>query len=208
MAFNLIPKEIKFFDCLTLQAENTVKAIEYFKQAVKNGAIDEEVVKKVRDYEHEGDTLCHEIVDMLNRTFITPLDREDIYALANTLDDVLDLINAMSNRMKLYKLDPRDEYFTQFIDTIDQSVIALSNAVKHLHDNKRQRRVLDHCIEINRLENLGDILREKAISHLFETEKDPIMVIKWKEIYEVAEGTLDTCEHVAKMIESIMVKHG
>lgn len=208
MGFNLIPKEVKFFDYLTLQAENTVKAIEYFKSAVKKGVIDEEVVKKVRDYEHEGDTLSHEIVDMLNRTFITPLDREDIYALANTLDDVLDLINAIANRMKLYKLDPCDEYFVQFIDTIDQSVIALSNAVKHLHDSKRQRRVLDHCIEINRLENLGDVIRAKAIGHLFENEKDPIMVIKWKEIYEVAEGTLDTCEHVAKMIESIMVKHG
>lgn len=208
MGFNLIPKELKFFDYLTLQAENTVKAAEYFKHAVKKGVIDEEVVKKVRDFEHEGDTLSHEIVDMLNRTFITPLDREDIYALANTLDDVLDLINAITNRMRLYKLDPRDEHFVQFIDTIDQAVVALANAVKHLHDNKRQRRVLDHCIEINRLENVGDVIRAKAISHLFETEENPIMVIKWKEIYEVAEGTLDTCEHVAKMIESIMVKHG
>jgi len=208
MAFNFIPKEVKFFDYLTLQAENAVKTIDYFKSAVKKGVVDEEVVKKVRDFEHEGDTLAHEIVDMLNRTFITPLDREDIYALANTLDDVVDLINAISNRVRLYKLNPSDEYFLQFIDTIDQSVVALANAVKHLHDNKRQRRVLDHCIEVNRLENTGDLIREKAISHLFETEKDPIMVIKWKEIYEVAEGTLDTCEHVAKVIESILVKHG
>jgi len=208
MAFNFIPKEVKFFDYLTLQAENAVKTIAYLKSAVKKGVLDEEVIKKIRDFEHEGDTLSHEIVDMLNRTFITPLDREDIYALANTLDDVVDLINAMSNRMRLYKLNPSDEYFVQFIDTIDQSVVALSNAVKHMHDSKRQRRVLDHCIEVNRLENTGDSIREKAISHLFETEKDPIMVIKWKEIYEVAEGTLDTCEHVAKVIESILVKHG
>ena len=130
MAFNLIPKEVKFFDYLTLQAENTVKTVEYLKAAVKKGVIDEEVVKKIRDYEHEGDTLCHEIVDMLNRTFITPLDREDIYALANTLDDVLDLVNAITNRMRLYKLDPCDEHFVQFVETIDQSVIALANAVK------------------------------------------------------------------------------
>lgn len=208
MAFNLIPKEVKFFDYLNLQAENVVKASACLRSFLKHGAIDEAAAKKIHDIEHEGDTLSHEIVDMLNRTFITPIDREDIYTLANTLDDVLDLINAMTNRMRLYKLDPRDEYFTQFVDTIDQSAAALAQAVKHMHDTKRQRRILDHCIEVNRLENLGDMIREKAISRLFETEKDPMMVIKWKEIYEVAEGTLDTCEHVAKVIESILVKHG
>ncbi|MFA6434850.1 MAG: DUF47 family protein [Elusimicrobiales bacterium] len=208
MSFNFVPKELKFFDFLSLQADTIVKAADCFKASVKKGLFDEETVKKIKDYEHEGDTLAHEIVDMLNRTFITPIDREDIYSLANTLDDILDMINSMSNRIKLYKLNACDEYLVQFADTIDQSTRALCNAVKHLHDTKRTRRVLDHCIEVNRLENLGDQIREKAISHLFETEKDPIMVIKWKEIYEVAEGTLDTCEHVAKVIEAILVKNG
>jgi hypothetical protein len=208
MPINFMPKEVKFFDYLNLQAENIVKAADCFKHSVKKGAFDEETVKKIKDFEHEGDTLAHEIVDMLNRTFITPIDREDIYALANTLDDILDMINSMSNRIRLYKLNANEEYMVQFADTIDQSAQALANAVKHMHDTKRARRVLDHCIEVNRLENMGDQIREKAISNLFETEKDPIMVIKWKEIYEVAEGTLDTCEHVAKVIESILVKHG
>ena len=208
MPINFMPKEVKFFDYLNLQAENLVKASSYFKSILKNGVMDEAAAKKIHDYEHEGDTLSHEITDMLNRTFITPIDREDIYALANQLDDVLDMINAMAGRMKLYKLDPGNDYFSQFIDLIDQSSVALSNAVKHMHDTKRARRVLDHCIEINRLENMGDQVREKAIGSLFETEKDPIMVIKWKEMYEVAEGTLDKCEHVAKVIESILVKHG
>ena len=208
MAINFLPKEVKFFDYLNLQAENLVKASGYFKSILRNGVLNEDSARKIHDLEHEGDTLSHEITDMLNRTFITPIDREDIYALANQIDDVMDMLNAMAGRMKLYKLDPADEYFAQFIDLIDQSSVALSNAVKHMHDTKRARRVLDHCIEINRLENLGDAVREKAISNLFETEKDPIMVIKWKEIYEVAEGTLDKCEHVAKVIESILVKHG
>jgi predicted phosphate transport protein (TIGR00153 family) len=208
MAINFMPKEVKFFDYLNLQAENLVKATGYFKSILKNGVLNEDSARKIHDLEHEGDTLTHEITDMLNRTFITPIDREDIYALANQLDDVLDMLNAMAGRMKLYKLDPADEYFSQFMDLIDQSSVALSHAVKHMHDTKRARRVLDHCIEINRLENIGDAVREKAISNLFETEKDPIMVIKWKEIYEVAEGTLDKCEHVAKVIESILVKHG
>ncbi|MBI5744440.1 MAG: DUF47 domain-containing protein [Elusimicrobia bacterium] len=208
MGINFMPKEEKFFDFLTQQAENLVKAASFFKAAIKDGKLDEEEVKKIHALEHEGDTLAHEITDMLNKTFITPIDREDIYALANQLDDVLDMLNAMAGRVKLYKLNPADEHFTQFIDLIDQSAAALANAVKHMHDTKRARRVLDHCIEINRLENLGDAVREKAISNLFENEKDPIMVIKWKEIYEVAEGTLDKCEHVAKVIESILVKHG
>ncbi len=208
MPINFLPKEVEFFDYLTLQAENLVKATGYFKSILNNGVMDETSARKVHDLENEGDTLMHEISDMLNRTFITPIDREDIFALANQIDDVLDLLNAMAGRMRLYKLDPGDEYFSQFIDLIDQSSAALSNAIKHMHDTKRSRRVLDHCIEVNRLENMGDQVREKAISHLFETEKDPIMVIKWKEMYEVAEGTLDTCEHVAKVIESILVKHG
>ncbi len=208
MSINFLPKEVKFFDYLNLQAENLVKATGYFRSILKNGVMDEDSARKIHDLEHEGDTLTHEITDMLNRTFITPIDREDIYALANQLDDVLDLLNAMAGRMKLYKLDPGDEYFVQFIDVIDQSAAALANAVKHLHDTKRARRVLDHCIEVNRLENLGDVLREKAISRLFEAETDPIMVIKWKEMYDVAESTLDNCEHAAKVIESILVKHG
>ncbi|OGS12559.1 MAG: hypothetical protein A2234_10945 [Elusimicrobia bacterium RIFOXYA2_FULL_58_8] len=203
-----MPKEVKFFDFLNLQAENIVKAADCFKAAVKIGTFDEETVKKIKDFEHEGDTLSHELVDMLNRTFITPIDREDIFALTNTLDDILDMINSMANRIKLYKLNTNEEYMVQFADTIDQSARALANAVTHMHDTKRARRVLDHCIEVNRLENIGDQIREKAISHLFEAEKDPILVIKWKEIYEVAEGTLDTCEHVAKVIESILVKNG
>ena len=208
MSINFLPRELKFFDFLSLQADNIVKAADCFQNFVKNGIFNEESIKKMKDYEHEGDTLAHEIVDMLNRTFITPIDREDIYALANILDDILDMINSMSNRIKLYKLDANEEYLVQFADTIDQSAHALTSAVKHMHDTKRTRRVLDYCIEVNRLENMGDQIREKAISHLFETEKDPIMVIKWKEIYEVAEGTLDTCEHVAKVIESILVKNG
>ena len=208
MAINFIPKEMKFFDYLSLQAENLMKAAEFFKAALTDGVLDEAEVKKIHDLEHEGDTLAHEITDMLNRTFITPIDREDIYSLANSLDDVLDLLNAMAGRVKLYKLDPRDEYFAQFIDLIDQAAAAISSAVKYMPDTKRQRRLLDYCIEVNRIENLGDSVREKAIGRLFEQEKDPMAVIKWKEIYETAEGTLDKCEHVAKVIESILVKNG
>ena len=208
MGISFMPKEERFFDFLSQQAENLMKAADFFKAAIKDGKLDEDEVKKIHALEQEGDTLAHEITDMLNRTFITPIDREDIYALANQLDDVLDMLNAMAGRIKLYKLNPSDEYFAQFIDLIDQAAAALAQAVKHMPDTRRQRRVLDYCIEINRLENLGDAVREQAIGNLFENQKDPLQVIKWKEIYEVAEGSLDKCEHVAKVIEAILVKHG
>ncbi len=208
MPINFVPKEEKFFEYLIMQAENLVKAAAFFKEAVRDGVLDEAEVRKIHDLEHEGDALAHEITDMLNRTFITPIDREDIYALANGLDDVLDLLNAMAGRIRIYKINPADEYFAQFVDLIDQAAVVLANAVKYMPDTRRQRRVLDYCIEVNRIENLGDAVREKAIGHLFETEKDPMAVIKWKEIYETAEGALDNCEHVAKLIESILVKNG
>ena len=206
MAINFMPKEVKFFDYLNLQGENLVKATGYFKSILKNGVMDEASARKIHDLEHEGDTLTHEITDMLNRTFITPIDREDIYALANQLDDVLDMLNAMAGRMKLYKLDPGDEYFSQFIDVIDQSSVALANAVKHMHDSKRTRRVLDHCIEINRLENAGDHALGVAIGKLFQGKPDPLEVMKWKEIYETIEHAIDKCEDVAHTLETILVK--
>ena len=207
----LLPTEGNFFVMFNQHADRIVEAAHAFSSLVANyndPALRDKYNQEVDNAERGADRVTHECNVAIHKTFITPIDREYIYSLANTLDDIVDMINSMSNRIKLYKLNANEEYMVQFSDTINQSAHALCNAVKHMHDTKRTRRVLDHCIEVNRLENIGDQIREKAISHLFETEKDPIMVIKWKEIYEVAEGTLDTCEHVAKVIESILVKNG
>jgi hypothetical protein len=204
----LIPKETKFFDLFENQTANIIKAVSFLYSSIKNDSFDETAVKKMKDFEHEGDTVNHEIVDMLNRTFITPIDREDIYTLVSNIDDIMDLLNVISNRVSLYKLNPKDDYLLEFLSTIEESVNAMNNAVKNLSDTKKSRRIMDYCIEINRLENAGDSIREKAITNLFENEKDPIKVIKWKEVYEVAETVLDSCEHVAKTIEGILVKHG
>jgi hypothetical protein len=204
----IIPKETKFFDLFENQTANIIKAVSFLYSSIKNDSFDETAVKKMKDFEHEGDTVNHEIVDMLNRTFITPIDREDIYTLVSNIDDIMDLLNVISNRVSIYKLNPKDDYLLEFLSTIEESVNAMNNAVKNLSDTKKSRRIMDYCIEINRLENAGDSIREKAITNLFENEKDPIKVIKWKEVYEVAETVLDSCEHVAKTIEGILVKHG
>jgi len=206
MAFSLIPKEVKFFDLLDQQAGNAIKVAQYFREIAANGIFDDASVKKMNDLENEGDTLCHEISDMLNRTFITPLDREDIYALSNDIDDIVDYINSISSRMKLYKLHKANTELKQFADVIEEAVVTLAKAVNGLRDLERSRRILDYCIDINRLENVGDQLRDNAIAKMFDTEKDAVLIIKWKGIYEASEVVLDKCEHVAKTIEAIVVK--
>jgi len=208
MAFSLIPKEMKFFDLFDQQAANAVEASALFKRLAQSGQFDDEGVQKMRDLEHEGDTLTHEVIDTVNRTFVTPFDREDIHSLASELDDITDMLQGITTRMKLYKLSEPNQELQQFAEVIEQSVRAVAKAVGGLREIKRPRRILDYCIEVNRLENVGDQLREAAIGRLFAEAKDPLFVIKWKEIYEVAETTLDKCEDVVNIVESILVKQG
>ncbi|MGC8867299.1 MAG: DUF47 domain-containing protein [Elusimicrobiales bacterium] len=206
----LIPKETRFFDMLCEEVEVITKAVDYFKKNIIDSEnISEESIKRIKDFEHECDTICHEIIDKLNETFITPIDREDIHKLANEIDDVMDLINVVANRINIYHIKKvKGTYLDEFVNDILESVNAMNTAIKNLADLKKPRRILEYCIEINRLENSGDSLREKAIKELFEKEKDPVNIIKWKEIYEVAETVLDACERVAKMIEEVIVKNG
>jgi hypothetical protein len=203
-----MPKEPKFFDLFDQQVANVVSATALFKELAETGRFDDEGVRKMDDIEHEGDTLAHETIDTLNRTFITPFDREDIHSLTCELDDVADMIHAITTRSRLYKIEGRDEFLVQFAETMHQSSQALAKAVNSLREIKRPRRILDWCIEVNRLENVGDQLREAAIGKLFESTQDALAVIKKKEIYEGAETVLDKCEHVANTVESILVKQG
>lgn len=205
-----IPRETKFFEMLSEQVSVIAKATEFLKkEIIEKENISEENIKKVKDFEHECDTIAHEIIDKLNETFITPIDREDIHKLANEIDNVMDLINVVANRLFIYNIkNTKGTYLNEFVNDISESVSAMSMAIKNLSDIKKTRRILEYCIEINRLENSGDSLREKAIKELFEREKDPINIIKWKEIYEVAETVLDSCENVAKTIEEVIVKNG
>ncbi|NLO92158.1 MAG: DUF47 domain-containing protein [Elusimicrobia bacterium] len=206
MGFSFLPKETKFFDLLDQQTCNLQKAAAKFRQLAKDGKFDEEGAKAMREIEQEGDTFAHEITDALNRTFITPLDREDIFALAHEIDDIVDYINSTTTRMKLYKLTTPVPEMQQFGVLFEDAVNNLCKAVTGLREISRPRRILDYCIEVNRLENAGDQLKDAAVEKLFDQVKDPITLIKWKEIFEVSEVILDKCEHVAKIIESIVVK--
>ena len=202
-----MPKEVKFFDLFDKQAENLVKAAEFYKKLTDEAAFTPDNVRAMHELEHYGDELTHNIINTLNETFITPFDREDILALANRLDDIIDGIYLITNRFQLYKIEKPSEYSQKLANTIAQSTKAMQKALASLRSNKNMKETLFQCVEINRLENEGDVLRDEAISWLFENEKDPIMVIKQKELFEEAETVTDFCEYVANLVESILVKN-
>jgi uncharacterized protein len=208
MLLNLLPREISFIDLFEKQVNCAVDASLLFKDMISKGVVSQDALSKMQGIEHAGDEAAHTIIDYLNKTFITPFDREDIYQLVKEMDDITDMIYTIVNRLKVYKITNFDKKLAEFASTIDSSVTAVAYAVKNLNDKKKHQAVIDSCIEVNRLENVGDALRDQALGDLFENEKNPIEVIKWKEIYQDAETVLDICEDVAHIIESILVKQG
>ena len=203
---NFLPKEFNFFDLLDKQAEYAVAAAKHFKELIAKGVVDDAAIEKMQNIEHQGDEAAHAILDQLNKTFITPFDREDIHALAKELDDVTDMINTIASRLNIYDLRGVNKHMVAFASVIEESVDALALVVKEMRHMKNSKLVMESCVEVHRLENVGDSMRDKVLAELFEIEKNPISVIKWKEIYEDAETILDICEDVAHVVESILVK--
>jgi len=153
------------------------------------------------------DEVTHEIIDKLNRTFITPFDREDIYALAHEFDSVIDIIHAMTNRMRLYNLhNSINKDLIKFAELIEKSVLCLANTVRGLRNLKQMKELSERLIEINTIENQGDQLRDEVLGKLFDNATDPLDVIKWKDIFMDAETVLDQCEDVGNIVEAILVK--
>jgi predicted phosphate transport protein (TIGR00153 family) len=206
MAFRFFPKAFNFFDLFERQVGHAVEAAAFFKEVVARGSVSEEAISKMAAIEHQGDNVAHTIIDQLNKTFITPFDREDIYALAKQLDDIIDMVNTILSRLKVYSITNVDQNLIEFSLVIEQSVQSVAKAVGGLRNMKNTQVVSDACIEVNRLENVGDAMRDRFLSELLTTAKDPIFVIKWKDIYMEAETVLDVCEDVAHVVDSIMVK--
>ena len=206
MFSKFLPKEFNFFDLFDKQVGYAVVAAEHFKAITAKGAVDEAALKKMEDIEHQGDEVAHEIMERLNKTFITPFDREDIHALAKELDDVVDMINTIVSRLRVYKVTAVDKNLVQFASVIMESVTSVEKSVKGLRTIKNLKCIQDACVEINRLENIGDEMRDAALAELFEKCKDPITVIKLKEIYQDAETVLDVCEDVTHVVGAIILK--
>ena len=199
----LLPREEGFFDLFRKQAENIHRGAEAFLKMLLHYTGVPEQVQNIKAIEHAGDEITHQTFLMLNRTFITPFDREDIHELVSTMDDVIDLIDAAASRFVLYRVE------TLRVGTLDLAGVLVS-ATKELaaaiHAIEKPDAAMKHCIEINRYENESDRICRTLIAQLFDEEKDPVQIIKWKEIFEVIETAVDKCEDVANVIESIILK--
>ena len=206
MKLRLIPQEGRFFELFDMATQNVTKGAELLAKLVTEGADNAELRREIEEVEHEGDITTHEIADRLNRTFITPFDHEDIHALAGRLDDILDNIEATSDRMHLYEAGPPAPEMARLVEVLVEASRVVERAVRGLRDMKNARRILDYCIEIHRLENIGDEQSRQALAALFRGS-DALHALKWKEIYDHVENALDKCEDVASIVESIVVKH-
>jgi hypothetical protein len=206
MKLRLIPREERFFDLFETASANVVSGAKLLARMVRELERAQEISREILEVEHEGDITTHEIMDRLNRTFITPIDHEDIRDLASGLDDVLDYIEATADRMLLYEAGRPAQEMVDLVDVLVETAVETDKAVRKLRDLKQGRRILDHCIEINRLENEGDRMSRAALAKLFRSA-DPISAIKWREIYEHVETAIDKCEDVANTVESVVVKN-
>lgn len=207
MRFSLIPRDEKFFDLLSEHIKGVQVGISLFRTIVEQWPVNGSEIAKLKDSERECDMTAHEILDKLNRTFVTPIDREDIHTLAKQIDDVIDLAYKVVLRMNVFGIKKNTPDLIDLVKILEEAVGIVVKAVDSIHDLKRPQRVLDYCIEINRFENMGDRVSERALLNLFSQEKDPLEVIKWKEIYDIVEDAIDTCEDIANTIESIVVKY-
>lgn len=202
----LFPKEIDFFEIFDRAALNLTKAGVLLVALMEKFDRLEERSKEIYEVEQEGDILTHEIMKKLNKTFITPIDREDLYALASRLDDILDLIWGAVDRLVVFKLTEATNDAIAMSKDVLATTEVLHKAIHKLKE-KQYTHVQEYCIEINRLENRIDRDFRDALGKLFEEIKDPILIIKWKEIYEHLEDASDKCEDVANILEAIVLKH-
>lgn len=200
------PKKLDFYELFDNASKNLIKAAEQLKELFVRFDNIETRVKEIHALEHEGDLLTHEAIRMLNQTFLTPIDREDIHALACRLDDILDLIWASADRFMLFKIDQKVTGAEELAQSLVDNANTIHRAITELR-NKKYSFVHDLCIEINRLENEADRIFRRAIGNLFENIKDPILIIKWKEILEHLENATDRCEDVANILEGIVLKN-
>ena len=206
--FPFIPREDKFFVLFEKGAQNAVNVASEFRNMVEGC---EDIVRsaaELTEMEHQGDTITHDIIAMLHSTFVTPYDREDIAALAQRLDDVVDFIHAVAEAILIYEIKSTTQTAKELADILVEQTKEIAKAMPILEKHRQLKSVLPHCVEINRLENVADKVYRAALGELFKDTKDIINIIKWREIYKLLETGTDRCEDVANVLEGIALKHG
>ena len=205
MAFSLLPREGKFFDDFQALADQIRSGAQLLEEMLAPDHPVWDKADEIKEVEHKCDFLTHEIIQRLNRTFVTPIDREDIHSLARTLDDVMDAIDNAASLIPLYKIDRIRPGARELAKIISTSTDEVRRAFEAL---EKRNAVLERAVEINRLENEADRVHQRAVGQLFDEERDPVMIIKWKEIFDLLEDATDRCEDVANLLENVVVKHG
>ena len=204
-----VPKNKQFYELFEKSSANLVDISKVFNEFINSRESDKrlDLLKKINDLEHVGDSITHDIFTALSINFITPFDREDIHYLATSLDDIVDFIDGSAKRISLYRLDQNTTAMVQLAEVIEKSAVEINEAVKELKDLKNLVRIREALVKINSLENHADDIFDGAIGDLFNNEKDPIMVIKMKDILSTMETATDKCEDVANVIETILIKN-
>ena len=204
MTFRLLPKEERFYDDFVALAEEIRRGALLLEEMLAPEQPLWDKADEIKEVEHKCDFLTHEIIQRLHRTFVTPLDREDIHELARSLDDVMDAIDATAALVRLYQISLVRTEARELTRIIIASADQIVKALKAL---ERRRGVAEPAVEINRLENEADRVHQVAVRRLFEEERDPIQIMKWKEILDFLEDATDRCEDVANVLEGVVVKH-
>jgi predicted phosphate transport protein (TIGR00153 family) len=198
------PKEREFFDLFEEAGANIVRAAELLERMLGEWPDNSELARDVVVCEQEGDRITHDIIQRLNSTFVTPIDREDIYALASALDDVVDFIEETADFLSLYRIEASMDKATEMARILQQSSRAVAGAIPRLRTFKD---IHHFTVEVNRLENDGDRVLREALASLFERGIDPMLVIRWKDIFERLEDAIDATETVANILEGIVIKN-
>lgn len=202
----IIPQEKQFFDMLEREAANVLKGVEALRNMLLHYENINEKRKHIKDIESAGDAIVHGICKELNRTFITPIDREDINGLTSALDDILDYVEAVAERLVIYKVEKPPKHLIEFADMLVDATENVHKAISRLKNLKHADRIREYCEEMNRIENSGDTLLRVVMADLF-TGKDPIEIMKFKELYENLETAIDKCEDAADVIGDVLVKY-
>ena len=202
----IIPQDKHFFNMLENESKNVLDGSNAFLEMLKNYENIKEKQQKIKDIEHQGDDFVHEIFEELNKTFITPIDHEDISALASAFDDVLDYIDGTATRLVLYEIKKPEENMIKLAEVLLKQTTELNTALGGLRNIKNPKEIEKRCIEVNRLENVADDIYKTSVAELFR-RKDAIEIMKLKEVYERLEFATDKCEDAANVISDIVVKN-
>ena len=205
LAHVFAPRDRVYFELFEEAGRNILKTAELLDRMLGNFPDrSKELAEEIRDCEHEGDRIIHDIIDRLNHTFVTPIDREDILALASALDDIVDYTEEVADYLGLYKIEAPMDQSIRLAAVLKEAAKQISDAIPRLRDF---RDISHYTVEINRLENEGDRITREAVAALFDRAIDPMVVIRWKDVYERLEAAIDATERVANIMEGIIIKN-